>query len=163
MIFVTVGTQLPFDRLLAAVDAFALRHPDVAVLAQVGETRQPPRHVDWVPFLSAAACEQAVREAELVVAHAGMGSVLAALAARKPLVVMPRRADLGEHRNEHQAATAKWLAGRAGVRVAWDASEVSGWLERRAEIAGGPGLRRHADPQLMARLRGFLFVGTTRD
>ena len=42
MIFVTVGSQLPFDRLTAAVDDWAATRPEVELFGQVGDTEQPP-------------------------------------------------------------------------------------------------------------------------
>ena len=54
--------------------------------------------------------------AAAIVAHAGMGTILTALETGKRLLVMPRRAALGEHRNDHQLATVSrspsWAASR---------------------------------------------------
>lgn len=158
MIFVTVGTQLPFDRLVAAVDRWAAAHPEVGCFAQVGLGAAPPRHMKFVPFVGATECEQHMREAELVVAHTGMGSILTALALQKPIVVMPRRAALGEHRSDHQLATAQWVGKHRGVHVVWDETELLALLDRRREIVGGPGIAPHASPELVARLRQFLFA-----
>ena len=44
MIFVTVGTQLPFDRLVRAVDAWAAEHPQVDVFGQIGPASFRPKH-----------------------------------------------------------------------------------------------------------------------
>ncbi len=46
-------------------------------------------------------------QAEIIVAHAGMGTIITAVEFKKPLVVMPKRAALGEQRNEHQLATVR--------------------------------------------------------
>ena len=43
---------------------------------------------------------------QVVIAHDEMGSIITALEMGKPIVVMPRRAELGEHRNDHQVAAA---------------------------------------------------------
>ncbi|MCG8094946.1 MAG: glycosyl transferase family 28, partial [Candidatus Thiodiazotropha endolucinida] len=64
------------------------------------------------------------------VAHAGMGSILSSLSLGKPIIIMPRKASLGEHRNEHQMATAKRFQNRPGVYVAWDEKQLVVLLNR---------------------------------
>jgi len=104
MIFVTVGTQLSFDRMVRVADTWAYLRGRDDVFAQIGPTEWRPSHIASVPFLETDECHRRIREASLVVAHAGMGSIITALELGKPIVVMPRRADLGEHRNDHHKA-----------------------------------------------------------
>ena len=47
---------------------------------------------------------------------------------------MPRRASLGEHRNDHQLATARQLEARAGLAVAWEAEALARFLEPEAPV-----------------------------
>ncbi|MBI1402051.1 MAG: glucuronosyltransferase [Porphyrobacter sp.] len=117
MIIVTVGMQLGFDRLIAAVDALApgLGMP---VIAQTGKGSYRPQHMEARASIAPAEFEALVGEARLIVAHAGIGTVLTAARCRKPIVLVPRRAELGEHRNDHQLATVRKLAGRPGILVA---------------------------------------------
>jgi UDP-N-acetylglucosamine transferase subunit ALG13 len=97
-----------------------------------------------------------MKEAELVVAHAGMGSIITALRYQRPLLIMPRRAALGEHRNDHQVATAKWLIDRPGIEVAWDESELPACLNARHEWTTGTRLPEFADGPLVKRLTRFI-------
>ena len=120
VIFVTVGGQLPFDRLVHAVDRWAMRQESANVFAQIGASDHPPAHVQWENFISPDEFEQKARQAEVLVAHAGMGSILTAFELGKPIIVMPRRAHLGEHRNDHQWATVKNLGGHSGITVVND-------------------------------------------
>lgn len=48
MIFATIGTQLPFDRLLAGLDTWAARNPGVPIVAQAGSTSRSFRHLQTV-------------------------------------------------------------------------------------------------------------------
>jgi len=120
VIFVTVGGQLPFDRLVHTVDRWSMRQPSANVFAQIGASDRPPAHIQWDRFLSPDEFEAKAREAEVLVAHAGMGSILTAFELEKPIIVMPRRANLGEHRNDHQWATVKNLGSHDGITVATD-------------------------------------------
>jgi UDP-N-acetylglucosamine transferase subunit ALG13 len=119
VILVVTGTQLPFPRLIGAMDALApsLKEP---VIAQVGPDTTPRMHIETHAKLPPAQFETLFREARVIVAHAGVGSILSAKRLGRPLIVVPRRFDLGEHRNDHQQATAKELEGITGVRIAWD-------------------------------------------
>lgn len=115
MIFVTVGTQIPFDRLIKAVDVLAPELGGEPVVAQTsGRGRYVPQHIRTVGFLSPAEFDEYMDRARIVIAHAGMGTVISAVERHKPLIVMPRLARFGEHRNDHQRATAEQLL-RLGV------------------------------------------------
>lgn len=155
MIFLTVGTQLPFDRLVAAVDAWA-GSARVPVFAQTGAGKYRPRHCEFAEYIPPALADDLFRKADLIVSHAGMGSILTALKYRKRILILPRRASLGEHRNEHQLATARWLGQRPGVFVAEEAEDIPRLLSARALLQNGEAIGDHADPVLLARLRDFV-------
>lgn len=156
MIFVTVGTQLPFDRLVRAVDAWAALHPEVEVFAQVGPKGFRSGRFASEEFVQPSRANQLMQQAEVIVSHAGMGSVLTALRYQRPILILPRKASLGEHRNEHQLATARWLQSRPGVSVAWEAEDVAQRLDARGELATGPQLGAHASGPLVDRLKAYL-------
>jgi UDP-N-acetylglucosamine transferase subunit ALG13 len=136
MIFVTVGTQLPFDRLVEAVDEWAGSHPDIAVRAQVNGGSYVPRSIDAVKSLSPSQFAQCFAQASLVVAHAGMGTIIPALDVGKPLVLLPRLASLGEHRNDHQVGTARHFARFACIRVAESEHEIGRLIDELLQITG---------------------------
>lgn len=133
MILLTVGKQLPFDRLVMAVDALA---PDLAdpVIAQIGQSQAQPQYLKAHAQLPATAFEELASSATLIISHAGIGSVLLARRLQKPIVLMPRRADKGEHRNDHQLATARQLKGTDGVLIAWDETELEQAINRALNL-----------------------------
>ena len=134
VIFVTVGGQLPFDRLVRAVDQWAFQEGRTDVFAQIGESSKPPTHIEWQRFLAPPDFQSKAREAEVIIAHAGMGSILTALEFGKPIVLMPRRKHLGEHRNDHQWATVKHLSQDVGIVVAEDEDALIAELDRLGEL-----------------------------
>lgn len=156
MIFVTVGTQLAFDRLVRAVDEWAEANPTIEIFAQIGPGIRRPRAMSHADFVPPEMADELIRQAELVVAHAGMGSILTALRFQRPILIMPRKAVLGEHRNDHQFATARWLDGRPGISVAWRESEIPEKLDRRCALATGPKLAEFASGPLIERLGNFV-------
>lgn len=157
MIFVTVGTQLPFDRLITAIDIWAAGHPAIPIFAQTGPSNQVPANMKSAQFVPPELADEMFQKAELIISHAGMGSILTALRYKKPILIMPRRASLGEHRNEHQLATAKWLGKKSGVTVAWNESEIAPLLERRAQFNSGEDISESATPELIDKIQKFIF------
>lgn len=129
MIFVTVGAQMPFDRLIKAVDEWAGNNPQTYVYAQIGETDYVPRNIRWDKFVTPDQLRILVQSADLVLAHAGMGTILTTLQSGRPILVMPRLGDLRETRNDHQVATAKQLKNLDLVKVAWDEIELADKLD----------------------------------
>ncbi len=104
MIFVIVGSQkFQFNRLLRALDelieAGAVTEP---VFAQTGESDYIPKHFEAVPFLDRATFAQKVAQSSMVITHGGTGAIIGALKQGKPVIAVPRRAQFGEHVDDHQ-------------------------------------------------------------
>ncbi len=156
MIFITVGTQLPFDRLIKTVDSWAGRNRSVDVIGQIGPTLYEPHHMQYSEFVDAADYREKVGQADLVVAHAGMGSIITALELGKPILVMPRRADRGEHRNEHQMATAQRLLEQGRIHVAFDEGELIEKLRQIELLKVRASLSADAAPELVEAIRAFI-------
>lgn len=153
-LLVTVGAQMPFDRLVAAVDEWFGRHRDLEGLAQIGEGGTPPRHLPHVTLLAPHDLRREIQASDLVVAHAGMGTVITCLELARPLIVFPRRGDLRETRNDHQIATATRLGSRPGIGVAFDTDTLHRLLDRRADLAASVARQPPTtSPRLLAAIR----------
>ncbi len=109
-IFVTVGAQLPFDRLIKAIDLLCAESSDISVFAQTGETDYIPKHISYKKFLNAIEYSSKLVSCDLVLSHAGMGTIIQCMELNKRLLVTPRMLKYGEHRNDHQLGTAKQFA-----------------------------------------------------
>lgn len=118
MIFVTVGSMFPFDRLIMKMDDWAKATGHSEIFAQVGNGSYLPKYMDFSRRLSQSEFAQTVQNSDLIVAHAGMGTVITAGRVGRPLVLLPRFKSLGEHTSDHQLATAEWLRGKRGIYVA---------------------------------------------
>ena len=142
-VVVVLGTNpYGFERLLRHL--LELLPRDVEQSWQTGVTDltaldlrdRPIRAEAWWP---AAELHQAMAEADVVVAHAGIGVSLAALEAGKVPVLVPRRVERGEQVDDHQVLVAAELAER-GLAVAAEVEEV------------GPGVLARAAAQRVAEL-----------
>jgi UDP-N-acetylglucosamine transferase subunit ALG13 len=156
VILVTVGTQGPFDRLVQTVDAWAGEVGGQEIFAQIGPSDFRPQHLQFAESMDPARFERMLKDADIVISHAGMGTILKALELGKPVLIMPRRASLGEQRNEHQLATAERFKKMGVVRVAADEVELRRELDQLQNLAASEQISSSASPQLIHRLRGFL-------
>jgi len=156
VIFVTVGSSMAFDRLVRAVDEWAGFHGRTDVFAQIGQSDYQPKHIKAARFMDPPEFRELVRSANLIVAHAGMGSIITALELGKPIVVMPRREHRGEPRSDHQVATAKHFEQQPNVIVAYDETELPAKIDRAETLPlanqGLPG----ASPRLISTVREFI-------
>jgi len=158
VIFVSVGSMMPFDRLVRAADAWAAAHPATDVLIQLGNGKHLPTHARHVRLMPPGEYRHLVETAELFVAHAGMGSIIGAIQAGRPLLMLPRRAALGEHNNDHQLATVRNVANRPGLHHVESEDELGAAIDR---LLGGGGeapapIAPFASPELLAAVRGFV-------
>lgn len=160
MIFATVGTQLPFPRLLRALDDWARDHPETVVFAQVGADAGTYPHLETVGHVTQAEYDRYIQTAALVVSHAGMGTILSAAEAGKPVVVVPRKAVFGEHRNDHQVDTAEEMSALSVVHVVEDTEILADTIDRILATGAQPqaaAVEPVASRELLATLRDFIW------
>ena len=123
-VVVTLGThpRYTFPRLLARL--VTVLPPGLEVLWQVGATRIPRMPAGARVSVPVEEMRRAMREADVVVSHAGVGSALAAMQAGRRAVYVPRRRVHGEHVDDHQVAMARELQ-RRGLVLAGEADHVT--------------------------------------
>lgn len=148
---------MPFDRLIKAVDEWACRNPDVEMLVQIGASSYTPVHLaNWMKFIEPDDFREAMERADVIVGHAGTGTIIMALEMGKPVLVMPRHASLGETRNDHQIATARRFSELTGVTVANDESELHEKLDRLSTIEPSTIISTTASNELISAIRDFI-------
>lgn len=157
MIFLTTGTQEPFDRLLKAVDEVA---PALGtrIVAQVSRSNYVAKHLETFAFASPGEFKKYFKEADLVISHAGMGTIISALEVEKPILIMPRLMRYREHRNDHQMATARVFQKLNYVHVAFDDAELKTKLLSVYKNGLQPlhKIGHFASPELMGSIKSFI-------
>jgi UDP-N-acetylglucosamine transferase subunit ALG13 len=124
MIFLTVGTQLPFPRLVKAMAQWSKKNIERRVIAQVGDDERQNSFYKTYKYLTPKQYREIASKSQVIVAHAGTGSIISALEHKKPLIIMPRKFELNEHRNQHQVLTAQKFRHKHGIYVAYDEAEL---------------------------------------
>lgn len=123
--FVTVGTVLPFDRLVKAVERLKINGllPE-RVIAQVGDNGYRPEGWETYDRMPFSEIQNILEKADLVFCHGGTGSLVTATRVGCRVIAMPRSAALGEHYDDHQQEIVSAFAERGLIQVAQDADAL---------------------------------------
>lgn len=168
MIFVTLGTQdFPFNRLLQLVDRLVeegvLREE---VFAQGGFSSYVPRHYECVDFLDSGEFARRIAEAEFLIVHGGVGTIMHGLSAGKKLIVVPRAGEYAEHVDDHQSEIAEKFAGEGYLLCAKTYEELKAAVLGIREFSprqyqrGGNTVQRKISRFLEGKRRRVLMVGS---
>ena len=110
-IFIALGTHpQQFDRLLKALDRLvASKKIKGKIFAQIGNSTYEPKNFPFRKFLKPKEYEREMKSADIIISHAGAGSIITALKYEKPLIVVPRLKRFNEHTDDHQIDLARAL------------------------------------------------------
>jgi len=120
MIFVTVGTSSwNFTRLIKEMDRIA-EEVNEEVIIQIGYDKYEPKNAKYFRTTTKEEMERLYESTRIIVSHAGIGAIISAIKHNKPIIVIPRRMEYGEHFDNHQVDTARELEREGIVKVVWD-------------------------------------------
>jgi UDP-N-acetylglucosamine transferase subunit ALG13 len=104
MIFVTLGTfPTPFTRPLKALDELCQTGIiSEEVIVQSGYTQFKSDYLKMLPFISPQEMEDYIKEARIVITHAGTGSLVQPVKMEKLVIAIPRLFEKNEHVDDHQ-------------------------------------------------------------
>jgi len=154
MIFVTVGAQIQFDRLIKTVDQWAA-HYDGAVFGQIGNSNYFPENFEYKQFLKKIEYDEILKTTSLIISHAGMGTIISAMELEKKIIIMPRLAQFREHRNDHQYATAQAFQ-RYGVTTAFNEDQLLNFLQNIQEVQPCTKIGKFASKELLYTIEQFI-------
>lgn len=129
-VFVSVGTDHhPFGRLIAWVDRWAQGHPEVELVVQHGSSPASTVGANH-HMMTGAELAANYREADIVVAQVGPGTIADANAAGILPLVVPRDPGLGEVVDDHQSAFGDFMAARDRCTVVRSEDAMRNLLDR---------------------------------
>lgn len=131
-LFVPLGTQkFPFDRLVLALNNLVekgLFQPNEIVMQSAVYNVKPVfTHYTLIPFDQ---FNKLVDEAELIITHGGVNSIITCMKQKKPLIIVPRLKQYGEHVDDHQREIAEIMRLKYNVVVAEDLSHIEDYIEQ---------------------------------
>ena len=126
MIFVTLGTQdKSFKRLLKAVDkAIEEKYIKDKVIVQAGYTKYESDRMEIFDLCGPRKFNQYMKDADIVITHGGVGSILSALKQDKKVIAMARLARYKEHTNDHQKEIVREFSKEGYILELKDSSEL---------------------------------------
>ncbi|MHC4644442.1 MAG: glycosyltransferase [Planctomycetota bacterium] len=155
MIFLTVGTQFPFDRLVKTVDSLYSQNGfGSEFFGQIGQDSYKPVNFRSVPSLEKKDFDRYFTEANAVIGHAGIGTITMALETGKPLLVMPRLKRYHEAVNDHQLAIAERFEQAGHLLVAYTEQQLPAKLAQLKSFVPTP--RENQANKVAERIAHFL-------
>ncbi len=155
-IFIVVGTQVPFDRLVKAMDNWAEHNKDFEITAQTGNTTYQAKNIKCLTYLSPVDFDDLFNRSDIIIGHAGTGTIFSALENEKPIIVMPRLSKFNEHRNDHQLSTAKSFEALLGLKVIYDESKIDEELKDIREMKPLKKISKYASEELLNSLEAII-------
>lgn len=109
MILVTLGTQdKSFERLLKQIDKEIKNHTiKDKVIVQAGYTKYTSKNMEIFDYKPKEELNELVKKCDLMITHAGVGSILNGITNNKKVIAVPRLKEYKEHNNNHQIEIAK--------------------------------------------------------
>ena len=109
MILVLLGTQNnSFHRLLEEIEK-NIKDGIIKeeVIVQAGYTKFQSHKMRIIDLISKEQLEQFQDEADLIITHGGVGSIISSIEKGKKVIAVPRMHEYGEHVNNHQKEIVK--------------------------------------------------------
>ena len=137
-IFVTLGTQVePFPRLLEYVEKSKYFN-NAEIVAQVGHTRYKSKKMKIVKYLSDTKMEEYTANSDLIITHAGTGSIITPLKLNKKIIACARQKKNGEHVDDHQKELVNVLSARGQIISVSNEKEFEKAAERISHFSPKP-------------------------
>ena len=135
-IFAEVGShKMQFTRLFKELDKLVGEGKLKAnIFAQTGFTNYYTKNFEIKGFISENDLIEKIKWANVVVAHGGAGNIISALSLSKPLVLVPRRAELNEHTDDHQTQLAKALAQEKTCVAVYNIKELFSAIQKASKM-----------------------------
>ena len=156
VIFVVTGTQAPFDRLLSIIDTWVSKQGKYTVIAQMANSEINFKNMTCFDYLEPDVFNEYFNNADVIIGHAGMGTIITALENEKKLVVFPRLVKYNEHRNDHQLHTAKGFDKLGLINVAYSENELLKYLDDLDSIPKKEKIDNKAEQKLLDSLFTFI-------
>jgi len=131
-IFVTVGTHPgSFDRLFKKLDELVERGViKEKIFAQVGKPNYIPKNFEWVKDLRFEEFQERIKNAKVVITHAGVGSILNCLELGKVCIAVARLKKHNEVIDDHQMEIAEAFGKMGLIIPVIEVEELENALEK---------------------------------
>lgn len=132
MIFVITGTEVfPFNRLIIEIDRLKEEQKITdKIYIQIGSCTYNPKYCEWDKWLPFNSMCDNIKQADIVIAHAGAGTTLLCLELGKIPLIVTRQQKHNEHLDNHQIPFAKMMEKLDYAVVAYEVNEIQDCLKK---------------------------------
>ena len=132
MILVMLGTQNnSFHRLLEEIDKLINNGViQEKVIVQAGYTKYKSKNMEIFSLISQDELEKYQIQANLIITHGGVGSIIGSLKLGKKVIAVPRLHKYGEHVNDHQKQIIENFSENGYIIGIEDVSELEKAIEK---------------------------------
>ncbi len=136
MILVTLGTQdKQFPRLLKAVQkAVDDGVINDRVVVQAGHTEFHSGNMEIFDFIPNDRFASYLAEADMIITHGGVGTIMTALKAGKKILGAARLQQYGEHQNDHQTQLLEAFDEKGYLIYMKELDDIAPYLERAKDF-----------------------------
>lgn len=125
-LFVPLGTQkFSFDRIVNELNNLVLqgRYSANEIVMQSMSYNVKPSFIahEIIPLDT---FNRYMDNAEIIIIHAGVNSIMSSMQRGKPLIIVPRMKEFGEHVDNHQLEIAHLMENKYNVLVAYDIKDL---------------------------------------
>jgi len=157
LIFVSVGANPhPFDRLIKEVDRLVSEKKiKDEFIVQLGNTNYYSKNIKKVKkFWKENEYKKILRSCNLIITHAGLGNVMVGMEHNKPLIVVPRRKEFGEHVDNHQMEMAKYIEKSESCLVIHDINDLESSIKKMVKIKIK--LKKRVEPEILNIIKNLV-------
>ncbi len=130
MIFVTLGTQkFQMNRLVKAVDELAAQMTE-EIFVQRGWSDYTPTNCGYTDFMDVDEYNKKIAECSVLITHAGVGTIISGINAKRPIVVVPRKNKYAEHVDDHQCQIANAFSSKGCVLCCEEVTELKDYIDK---------------------------------
>lgn len=126
MILVTLGTQdKTFERLLKAIDK-QIKKGNIKdrVVVQSGFTKYESENMEIFDLIPMKTFDKLIDDADLIITHGGVGSILSAIRKNKKVIAIPRLSKYKEHTNDHQKQIVEEFVNKGYILTCKDLNKI---------------------------------------
>ena len=125
-------------------------------IAQTANSEINFKNMTCFDYLEPDVFNEYFNNADVIIGHAGMGTIIKALENKKKLVVFPRLVKYNEHRNDHQLHTAKGFEKLGLINVAYTEKDLLDYLDNIQSIPKKEKIDDKAEQKLLLRISDFV-------
>ncbi len=126
MTFVILGTQdKEFKRLLKMVED-EIKNDLIKgeVIVQAGQTKYKSKYMNIFDLIPSTKFNKLIKDADLIITHGGVGSIISALKQDKKVIAIPRESKYQEHVNDHQMEIVEEFSNLGYIKCATNKREL---------------------------------------